>query len=81
MIDKQMESRVWQRIYGRPQMVNRRYSREKLRQCLRREEINFQYYDSLRMDETYGPAFGRLADDAMEHMKMLRQILRRCPII
>ena len=76
MIDKQMERRVWQRIYGRPQGISR-YSREKLRQCLRREEMNFGYYDSMRMDETYGPAFGRLADDAMEHIKMLRQILRR----
>ena len=77
MIDKQTEKRVWQRIYGRPQPISRRYNREKLRQCLRREEMNFQYYDSLRMDETYGPAFGRLADDAMEHIKMLRQILGR----
>ena len=77
MIDKQTERRVWQRIYGRPQEIRRRYSQEALRQCLRREERNFQYYDSLRMDETYGPAFGRLADDAMEHVKMLRQILRR----
>ena len=77
MIDKQMERRVWQRIYGQQQPTFRRYSREKLRQCLRREEMNFQYYDSLRMDETYGPAFGRLADDALEHIKMLRQIGRR----
>ena len=77
MIDKHMERRVWQRIYGQQQPTFRRYSREKLRQCLRREEMNFQYYDSLRMDETYGPAFGRLADDALEHIKMLRQIGRR----
>ena len=77
MIDKHTERRVWQRIYGNTAPVRRGYSREKLMQCLRREEMDFQYYDSLRMDETYGPAFGRLADDALEHMKMLRRILER----
>ena len=77
MIDKHMERRVWQRIYGGTQSTGRRYSREKLLQCLRREEMNFRYYDDLRMEETYGPAFGRLADDAVEHIKMLRQILKR----
>ena len=77
MIDKQTEKRVWQRIYGNAAPVRRGYSREKLMQCLRREEMSFRYYDGLRMDETYGSAFGRLADDALEHMKMLRQMLRR----
>ena len=77
MINKQTERQVWRRIYGSSMPPRRRYSREKLLQCLRLEEQNFRYYDDLRMDETYGPAFARLADDAMEHMKMLRQILRR----
>lgn len=77
MIDKHTEHRVWQRIYDGYQHRGPQYSRERLRQCLRREEMNFQYYDNLRMEETFGPAFGRLADDAMEHMKMLRQILKR----
>lgn len=75
MIDKNMERRVWQRIYGQSVPPRPAYSREKLMQCLRREEMNFQYYDSLRCDSIYGPAFGRLADDALEHKKMLRQIL------
>ena len=73
MIDKQMERRVWQRIYGKPMP---RYSREKLQQCLRREEVNFRYYDDQRMDPVYGEAFARLATETMEHIKMLRQILR-----
>ena len=77
MIDKSTERRVWQRIYGQNAPARQGYSRERLRQCLRREEMNFHYYDSLRMEPTYGPAFGRLADDAAEHMKMLRQILSR----
>ena len=77
MIDKQMERRVWQRIYGNTRPPRQRLNREKLLQCLRREEINFQHYDSLRHHEIYGPAFARLADDTTEHMKMLQQILRR----
>ena len=77
MIDKSMERRVWQRIYPQSGTQRPRWSREKLQQCLRREEMNFRYYDDLRMDEMYGAAFARLADDAMEHIKMLRQILRR----
>ena len=75
MIDKQMERRVWQRIYGNNTPQRQSLNREKLRQCLRREEMDFRYYDALRQHETYGPAFSRLADDAAEHMKMLRRIL------
>lgn len=75
MVNQEMERRVWGRIYGTP--MGKKWNREQLRQCLRREEQNFRYYDSLRMEPTYGPAFARLADDAMEHMKMLRRILQR----
>jgi hypothetical protein len=46
-----------------------------LLQCLRREEANHRYYDNLRHHSVYGDAFGRLADDALEHIKMLRKIL------
>ena len=77
MIDKQMERRVWQRVYGQQTPLRQNLNREKLRQCLRREEMNFEYYDSLRHHETYGPAFSRLADDGAEHIKMLRRILGR----
>ena len=73
MIDQQTERRVWQRIY--PQPVQ--WRRDRLLQCLRREEANFSYYDRLRMDPVYGPAFARLADEALEHSKMLRRILGR----
>lgn len=77
MIDRDMERRVWQRVYGRPMPQRPGYSREKLQQCLRREQMNFQYYDHLRMDPVYGMAFARMADEAGEHIKMLRQILGR----
>ena len=77
MINKQTEKRVWQRVYGGSMQPRRHYNCEKMQQCLRREEMNFRCYDDLRMDEIYGPAFGRLADDALEHMKMLRRILGR----
>lgn len=77
MIDKNMERRVWQRIYPQPPRELPKWRRDRLQQCLQREQQNFRYYDDLRMDEMYGPAFGRLADDAIEHIKMLQQILRR----
>lgn len=71
MIDRNTEKRVWQRIYGQPTPLRREY----LLQCLRREEANFHRYDNLRHHSIYGDAFGRLADDALEHIKMLRRIL------
>ena len=74
MINRETQRRVWSRIYGAP--MGQKWSRQQLQQCLRREQLNYDYYDRLRMDPTYGPAFARLADDAMEHMKMLRQILK-----
>lgn len=77
MIDKETERRVWQRIYGKPLAQSPGYSREKLQQCLRREQMNFRYYDNHRMDAQYGMAFDRMANDAAEHIKMLRQILGR----
>lgn len=75
MMDRQMQQRVWQRVYGKPMPPKSQYNREKLQQCLRRAQMNFRYYDTLRMDPIYGAAFARLADDTMEHIKMLRQIL------
>ena len=75
MIDKQTERRVWQRIYPQSNVQPPKWQRERLTQCLRREEANFSYYDQLRMDPVYGPAFARLADEALEHSKMLRRIL------
>lgn len=71
MIDRNTEKRVWQRIYGHTAPPRR----EALLQCLRREEANFRRYDDLRHHSIYGEAFGRLADDALEHIKMLRRIL------
>jgi hypothetical protein len=71
MIDHEMEQLVWKRIYGGAAPPRR----ERLLQCLRREEANHRYYDSMRAHSLYGPAFGRLADDALEHIKMLRRIL------
>ena len=73
MINRETQRRVWSRIYGAP--MEKKWSRQQLQQCLRREQMNYEYYDRLRMDPIYGPAFARLAEDAMEHMKMLRQIL------
>ena len=77
MMDKNRQRQVWQRIYGQSIPEKPSYSRQALLQALRREEMNFRYYDSLRWESVYGPAFGRLADDAMEHTKMLKQILGR----
>ena len=71
MIDRNKEKQVWQRIYGQAKPLRR----EHLLQCLRREEANHRYYDNLRHHSVYGDAFGRLADDALEHIKMLRKIL------
>lgn len=72
-IDRDMERRVWQRVYGK-QQPQKQVDKKVLEQCYRREMANFTFYDRNREDPVYGAAFTRLAQDAQEHCKMLQQI-------
>ena len=72
MMDRRTQRRIWQRVYGEKV---RSFDWQQLEQCYRRELTDHDYYDRFRDDPVYGPAFCRLADEAMEHCKMLKQML------
>ena len=72
-MDKNMERRVWQRVYGTTQ--SRRVPMQELRRSLNRAEGNLRFYDSQSRDPVYGQAFERMATETREHCKMLRQIM------
>ena len=76
MMDRKQEQQIWQRVYGKRSGYSGARRRE-LEQCYRRERADHGYYDRFRDDPVYGAAFGRLADEALEHCKMLRQILEK----
>lgn len=75
-MDKNMERRVWQRVYGNPPPRRTPRQRQELRRCLDRAETNLRFYESQRGDPIYAEAFSRLAMETAEHCKMLRQIMQ-----
>ncbi len=72
-MDKNMERRVWQRVYGTTQP--RRVPMQELRRSLNRAEANLRFYESQSRDPVYGEAFTRMATETREHCKMLRRIM------
>lgn len=76
-MDKNMEQRVWQRVYGQAPIPHRLTPRQRqnLRQSLQRAQLNLRFFESQRSDPVYSEAFAHLATQTAEHCKMLRQIL------
>ncbi len=73
-MDKNMERRVWQRVYGtaRP----RQPPMQQLQKSLHRAQANLRFYESQTQDPIYGEAYTRLAMETREHCKMLRRIMQ-----
>lgn len=76
-MDKNMERRVWQRVYGSQSMPRRLtpQQRQNLRRSLERASANLRFFESQRDDPVYREAFAHLALQTGEHCKMLRQML------
>lgn len=72
-MNRNMEKRVWQRVYGPP--PTRRPPIRQLRRALNRAEENLLFYENQTGDPVYGEAFHRMAVETREHCKMLRQIM------
>ena len=75
MMDKAKQRQVWQRVYGQP--GGSKLSRREVELCYRRALTNHQYFDRCREDPVYGAAFARLAEETLEHCRMLLRILER----
>lgn len=72
-MDKRMERRVWQRVYGGG--MPRKIPMQELQKCLNRTRTNLQFYERRTNDPVYGEAFSRLAAECEEQCKMLRRIM------
>lgn len=74
--DKELQKRVWQRVYGenRPQIDPNR--RQELTRCRRRELENARNYGAMVNHSRYGEAFRHLKQQAEEHAAMLEQMLK-----
>ena len=73
-LDRNMQQRVWGRVYGQQPGLNQQ-TRQKLQQCRRRELENAKNYESLSRHSRYGEAFRHMARQSEEHAAMLGQIL------
>ena len=73
-LDKNLQRRVWQRVYDQPASLTKQ-QRQSLAQCLQRAMANRAVLESLENHSLYAEAFTRMANETGEHCKMLRQIL------
>ena len=76
-LDRQLQRRVWARVYGSPTELFTPRQREQLRRCLQRCRENLAVYEKLQNHYAYREAFAHLADQTREEIKMLRQMLAR----
>ena len=77
-LDRQMQKRVWDRVYAQPQAPRLSpQQRQNLQQALRRCEANLAFYEKMSAHDPYGDAFRRMAAETVEHTKMLRQMLQK----
>ena len=76
-MDKNMERRVWQRVYRNEAIPHRLtpYQRQNLRQSLQRLNANLRFFEGQVNDPVYGDAYRHLATQTEEHRKMVRRIL------
>lgn len=78
-LDRQLQKRVWERVYAQPQPPQPRlhpHLEKQLRQCLQRCQANLAVYQQQTGHSYYGEAFRRLTTDTTEQIKMLQQMLR-----
>lgn len=78
-IDRDMERRVWERVYANTEVSpvrRQRQPREALRRCYERAMANVKFYESRSRDPIYGPAYTHLARQTQEECKMLQQIMK-----
>jgi hypothetical protein len=75
-LDRNMQRRVWSRVYPNKGMGLTPQQREVLRRCLARSKENLGFYQKMSNHSLYGQAFARLAEETGEQIKMLTQMLQ-----
>ena len=76
-LDRQLQRRVWKRVYESPREMLTRRQREVLGRCLARCRENLAVYEKMSSHFIYQEAFAHMAAQTREQIKMLRQMLER----
>ena len=75
-LDRNLQRRVWSRVYpGRPGGLTPQ-QRQRLHRCLVRSKENLAVYEKMVGHGLYGPAFEYLSQQTQEEIKMLMQMLQ-----
>ena len=75
-LDRNLQRRVWARVYDKQGMPLNPKQREMVRRCLERSWENMAVYEKMKTHGIYGDAFAKLQTETAEHIKMLQQMLR-----
>ncbi len=75
-LDRNMQRRVWARVYDKGSMPLKEKQRQRLGQCLVRSRENLTFYEKMEHHSIYSEAFAKLRAETAEHIKMLQQMLR-----
>ena len=75
-LDRNMQRRVWTRVYPERPSGWSPKQRQALQRCLARSKENLAIFEQLEHHSLYGQAFGKLAEETKEHIKMLQQMLK-----
>ncbi len=74
-LDRNLQRRVWARVYDRTAVPMTAQQRQALVRCLQRSRENLTFYQKMQSHSLYAEAFTHLANQTAEQIKMLKQIL------
>ena len=74
-LDRQLQRRVWARVYGGQPVAWTDRQRQALERARNNCRKNLALYERMTSHALYAEAFHRLAEETKEHIKMLNQIL------
>ncbi len=75
-LDRNMQRRVWSRVYDPSAAPLTPQQLQLLQRCLQRSRENLAVFGKLDRQGMYAEAFSRLHTETAEHIKMLTQMLR-----
>ena len=75
-LDRNLQRRVWARVYDKGSMPLTKKQRQLLRQSLARSRESLALYEKMEHHSIYGDAFAKLRAETAEHVKMLQQMRR-----
>ena len=75
-LDRNMQRRVWSRVYPQQPAGLTPQQRQRLRRCLERSREDLSFYQKMENHSLYAEAFAHLATQTTEQIKMLQQMLR-----